>query len=90
MCAGVAQGTQGWGALDTGGAWALLGRSAAQAAWHAGFLALPAALFAVGASRQDLLHAAYLALLVAQLAAPCAALEPAAMSALVPAVQVGF
>jgi hypothetical protein len=83
------QGTHDWGDLDAGGAWALLGASTAQAAWYAGFLAIPVALFGVGVASYDLLHAGYLALLIASLLwAAVSSLQPPLTAAILPASQV--
>ena len=74
--------------LDAGSSFALLGLSGAQLLWHAGFLAVPLALFFVGTAQYDVLHAPYLLLLLGYLARPALHLVPSARMALIPFRQV--
>lgn len=67
---------------------ALLGLSWAKLLWHAGFVALPVALFWVGSARYDALHAPYLLLLATCSAWPGLGLVPSPRMALVPHRQV--
>ncbi len=74
--------------VDAGSAWALIGQSTAQAALYLGFLAMPAALFAVGLVHVNLLNAGYLMLLIGWLAMSSMRLEPALSAAIVPFTTV--
>lgn len=74
--------------MDAGGAWAVLGLSTVDAAWYGGFLLLPAALFLVGVSEYNLLHAGYLLQLIIYLLRSNAQLEPSIETAIVLPVQV--
>lgn len=56
--------------------WPALQLALGRAIYYLGFLALPAILFWVGLSSQDLLHAAYLTLLVVWFLAHSLSLEP--------------
>ena len=56
--------------------WPALQLALGRALYYLGFLALPAVLFWVGLSSQNLLHAAYLALLVIWFLAHSLSLEP--------------
>ena len=56
--------------------WPALQLALGRAIYYLGFLALPTILFWVGLSSQDLLHAAYLALLVIWFLAHSLSLEP--------------
>ena len=69
--AGAAAVTTGLGAApgsSAGSAWALVRQATLRLLWYAGFAAVPAVQFVVGASQYTVLHGAYLAgLLLAQL-----------------------
>lgn len=67
---------------------ALLGLSGAQLLWHAGFVAVPVALFFVGTAQYDLLHAPYLLLLLLQFLWTTLDLAPLPKTALLPFRQV--
>ena len=56
--------------------WPALQLALGRAVYYLGFLALPATLFWVGLSSQDLLHASYLALLVVWFLGHSLSLEP--------------
>ncbi len=67
---------------------AMLGLSGGQLLWHAGFVAIPVALFFVGTAQYDLLHAPYLLLLLGHLAWSGLGLVPLPHMALLPFRQV--
>ena len=66
----------------------LLGLSGAQLLWHAGFVAVPVALFFVGTAQYDLLHAPYLLLLLGNFLWSALDLVPLPGMALLPYRQV--
>ncbi|KAK9824077.1 hypothetical protein WJX72_007565 [[Myrmecia] bisecta] len=61
---------------NDGSAWNILAISIAQTAWYTGFVVLPFALFAAGVSQRDLLHGAYLLILLVSFLAAVLRLEP--------------
>jgi hypothetical protein len=67
---------------------ALLGLSGGQLLWHAGFVAVPVALFFVGTAQYDLLHAPYLLLLLLHFLWTALDLVPLPKIALLPFRQV--
>ena len=73
---------------DFGGAWAVLGASTVHAAHYLGFVLVPLAAFLVGVCEYDLLHAGYLAQLLAYFLSSTARLEPPLETAVVPMRKV--
>ena len=67
----------GGGGGGAQGAWGLVHQFALRVLWYLGFLALPALLFVVGGAGFDVLHGAYLAGLLLQLAAAALRARPA-------------
>ena len=76
------------GEADFGGAWAVLGASTVHAAHYMGFVLVPLAAFLVGVCEYDLLHAGYLAQLLAYFLSSTACLEPPLETAVVPMRKV--